>query len=217
MEAWLTQVPLFREATPETVRQVLAAEGVIRQRWSAGEHMHMQGKALGLLKSGKVRVVKPVGAHHEVLISILHPGDLFGAAALFGGADVGNEMVCLTACEAILIPEAVLRRLMTEHTALAFNYMAYLTGRILFLNQRLEGVTGGSTHRRLAHHLARQAVVCSEALVVETELSMTALAQLLNMSRASLYRALDELEQQRFIRREGKRVWIDDIDALLAI
>ena len=42
----------------------------------------------------------------------------------------------------------------------------------------------------------------------------TELAQRLGISRASLYRAFDTLEEQGLIRREGRSIFVPDLSAL---
>ena len=85
-----------------------------------------------------------------------------------------------------------MRALLTGTPAFALNYVAFLSDRIRFLNRRLACLGAGSAARRLAAWL--DASIPDGAAEYELPLSLSRLPDALGVSRASLYRALDELE-----------------------
>ena len=136
-------------------------------------------------------------------MSILHAGELFGAATLFArsGAYVAR-ITALTSTWAVLIPEEALKGMMREDFRIAENYMAYLTARIRFLSGRIDGFAQDGAEDRLLLYLRRNAT----ARVYAPEKGMRALSDALCMGRTTLYRALDSLAQAGIIRREGKSI-----------
>ena len=158
-------------------------------------------RCLGVVLRGRVQVRR-----ESLLMATLSAGDVFGAAALFtGNGDYPTTLTALTPCEALLIPQEGVRRLLRECPPFAEDYAVYLSGRIQFLSQRLEAVSSPSAQGKLAQYLLAAA---GETGAVT--LSATQLGQRLGMGRATLYRAFDALEQTGAIAREGKTIQVLD-------
>lgn len=160
-------------------------------------------RCLGLILRGRVEVRR-----ESLLMSTLSAGDVFGAAALFSDSShYPTTLTALTPCQALLIPQEAVRRLLRECPAFAEDYAAYLSGRIRFLSQRLEAVSSPSAEGKLARYLLSAE---GEALT----LSATALCQRLGVGRATLYRAFEALEGAGAIARTGKTIRILRPEAL---
>ena len=170
---------------------------------------HQFQHSLGVLLSGRVQVSKG-----ELLVSSLGPGDLFGAAALFNDReDYATTLTARASCRLLFFPQEQVAGLLEAHPGLARNYIRYLSGRIRFLDRKIEGLIAGSAERRLAQYLLeRQA---DGAVVLDC--SVTGLAGRLNVSRASLYRALDSLAAAGAIEKNGRTVRILDSAGLVSL
>ena len=160
-------------------------------------------RCLGVVLRGRVQVRR-----ESLLMSTLSAGDVFGAAALFtDSGDYPTTLTALTRCQALLIPEDSVRRLLRECGPFAEDYAVYLSGRIQFLSQRLEAVSSPSAEGKLARYLLSAP---GESLT----LSATQLCQRLGVGRATLYRAFEALEHTGAIAREGKTIRILRHEAL---
>lgn len=214
--------PLFEGLTPSEVSQRLSHPETLLYNVPSGQVVQARRPAgapcLGLLCRGRIRVSKPVSGDRRILISTLEAGGLFGAASLFTQQpEVGNELRTLAPCTVALFPEPLLETWFRQDFRLTRNYLGYLVGRIHFLNARIAGFTAGSAESRLAHYLLGRLPVGAEAGEVALTGSMMALAQTLDISRASLYRAVENLEAQGVLRRRGKLMAIPDRGRLQAI
>lgn len=157
--------------------------------------------ALALVLEGNLRVL-----HGKVVMNDLHPGDVFGAAALFGGGEpYPSTVVAASACRVLLIPQETVTAWMAAVPQVGENYVRFLSDRIRFLNRRLSTLTAGQTDGKLWRYLV---VHSDDAGVVRLPGGMTGLAECLDMGRSSLYRCLDSLTAQGKIRREGKTIVI---------
>lgn len=157
--------------------------------------------ALALVLAGRLRVL-----HGKVTMNELHPGDVFGAAALFGsGEEYPSTVVAATDCRVLLISQETVSLWMSAVPRVAENYVRFLSDRIRFLNRRLSTLTAGQTDGKLWRYLL---VHADENGVVRLPGGMTGLAERLDMGRSSLYRCLDSLTQRGSIRREGKQIII---------
>ena len=89
------------------------------------------------------------------------------------------------------------------------NYVRFLSDRIRFLNSKISTFTADSAKSKIMRYLISQAEIQSnpDGNVLLT-MSCQKLAEFLNMGRASLYRAFEQLESDGLIRRNGKSVEI---------
>ena len=199
---------LFRGA-PEAAAAALADGRAQLRRAARGEVIydprHFQ-RCLGVVAEGTVRVNKG-----ELLMSTLRRGDLFGAAALFNDRpDYATTLTARAPCRVLLLPQALVEELMARYPAVCRSYVAYLSGRIRFLSGKIDALTAGGAQRKVAQYLLSRL----DGTWAELDCSATGLARRLGVSRASLYRALDALEAQGAVHREGKRFFIPSPAAL---
>lgn len=200
---------LFREVPPEVLDGVLSDPRCLRLRAERGTVIydpHRFRRCLGLILRGRVQVSK-----EDLILSVLGRGEFFGAAALFN--DREDYVTTLTAradCDLLLFPQELVEELLERCPAAARSYIGYLSGRIRFLNEKIEGLIAGSAERKLAQYLLGRA----RGETVELDGPATGLARQLHVSRASLYRAFDALEAAGAAEKRGRTVYILDADAL---
>lgn len=203
----LLRCPLLRGAPEQLADRLLSQSGCRTEDFPPGSQIYRPDRfrrCLGILLSGRVRVTKG-----DLTVSQLEPGELFGAAALYNSApDYATTLTAQAPCRCLLLEQDLLDRLLGEEPMLRRNYLAYLTGRIHFLSARLNSLAAGDTEGRLVRYLLANLSGGQAAC------SATELAQRLGISRASLYRAFQDLEQAGLIRREGRAILIPDPAAL---
>lgn len=157
--------------------------------------------ALGIVLHGRAEAA----ADHrdQAVLAAFGPGDTFGAAALFGGRGYVSRVRAVTECAVLFLPEALLRQWFGRWPGMAAAYIAFLSGRVRFLNEKIALFTEDSARQRVYRWLCAN---CGEKGSLLKGLSMTKLAAGLSMGRTSLYRALEELENAGLIVRDGKRI-----------
>ena len=174
------------------------------ERFSRGETIcdpATAERALGIVLEGRAEAVAPT--RERAVLAAFGPGDTFGAAALFGGEGYVSRIRAVTGCTVLLLPEALLRQWFARCPRMAVNYIAFLSGRVRFLNGKIAIFTQDSAQHRLYRWLRAN---CDETGCLPEKLSMTKLAAPLSMGRTSLYRAMEELEEAKLIVRDGKRI-----------
>lgn len=194
---------LFREVPKETLEDVLADQRLIWQNAEKGaviyDPRHFQ-RCLGVVVEGAVQVNK--GA---LIMSVLRRGDLFGAAALFyQRPDYATTLTARSRCRLLLMPQTAIEEWMERWPQIGRNYVTYLSQRIWFLSGKIDALTAGTAGRKLAQFLLAHA----ENDRVELDCSVTGLAGRLGVSRASLYRAMDDLQAQKAISHRGRVICI---------
>lgn len=167
-------------------------------------------RSLGIVLEGRLRVTKNNADKRPIVMSTLSVGSLFGAAALFNDeSKYATQIKAIEPCRVLFLPQRLIKRAIEREPELAENYIRYLSERIRFLNRKIYFLTAGTAEQRLAGFLLDNLDVGAYS-----ELPMNRLADALNMSRASLYRALDTLSESGAIIKEGKKLCINDAEAL---
>lgn len=207
--AHLLASPLFRDCPEQTVQTALADSDFTVHHFEPGQTLyqpHQFSRCLGVLLSGGIRVTRDALA-----ISVLAPGDLFGAAALFNDReDYATTLTACVPCRVVLLTQELVSRLMDESPRVRDNYIRYLSGRIRFLSGKIQSLAADSVEGRLKQYLLTNLSPQQPRL----DCPATELAKRLGISRASLYRAFETLESQGLICRQGRAITVPDLKAL---
>ena len=205
---------LFQSLPQSLVAQTLADPRCHEATYTRGQVIYDPAhfdRALGLILSGKVEASQHT-SDRSLTLRLHRPGDVFGAAALFAEkTDYPIRLTTLTATRALFLEEALLCDLMAKNRRAAENYITFLSGRIQFLNHRIQSLIAGSAETLLGAFLLNAS---QNGQTITLDTSISALARRLNISRASLYRAFDSLEQRGLLQKSGKIITILDQDGL---
>ncbi len=157
---------------------------------------------LGILLSGSA-VAQKNGGKHPVFLRVFGAGELLGVASLYAGSQAYVAQIrAKSDCTVLWIPQPALEIFFTAYPAAARNYIAFLSGRIRYLNTRIDAFTAGNAEEKLRYYLlsvSSQTQPQKQTLTV----SFAKLAQALHIGRASLYRAMDALGEKGMLEKQG--------------
>ncbi len=152
-------------------------------------------KCIGIIADGTVSVKK-----EHIVINHLTAGDIFGAVTLYNDCEeFVNDIVAQSECTVVFISKEGVDSLISRSPEFAKRYIKYLSQRIYFLNGKIEEYTAPSAKGKLLAYFERN----SDGGRCVLSGKMTELSKQLNLSRASLYRALDELCADGKIEKDG--------------
>ncbi|MHB1315703.1 MAG: Crp/Fnr family transcriptional regulator [Christensenellales bacterium] len=214
--AILKNCPLFGGVSDDLITGLLTMEGFEQIKFSAGETVCPDCDAVGIVYSGSVHVVKRTADDRDVMMRTLMPSQVFGVATLFYRQGELSRIVARRDSAILFISRNLMEELFRREPLIVKNYITFLSGRIHFLNRKIEGFTGYGTKSRLALYFSDHAEENGNLNEVPLDCSLTELASVLNVGRASLYRALDGMAADGLIRREKKKIIILDADKLFA-
>ncbi len=188
----------------------LSAEGLCPVRsFHAGEEIRTPtscSDGLGIVLSGSAIAYTP-HLIKKVMLRTFAAGAVFGISDWYDSASPGlSRIEAKEDTEVLTVRPEAIRLLIEESRAFREHYISFLTGRIRFLNQKIEYLTAGSAEIKLSHYL----LSLGETQTVTLPLSMSALAEMLDLGRASLYRAFDTLTEDGFISKQGKTITLHD-------
>lgn len=147
----------------------------------------------------------------QVLLRAFSPYEMFGFSNLFTDQPFATKIVAKTECKVLVLHKDFLTYLIDHDAVVRYQYIALLANKTLYLNQKISCLTAGSAEQRLAFWLDAHATDNTLTL----DMPMNALCTMLDIGRASLYRAFDKLEQDGFITKEQKTIRILDRDRML--
>jgi len=166
-------------------------------------------RTVGLILAGSA-TVKTKDPTKNALLRFLREGDIFGVANLFTEDPFVSNICADKKCRVFLLPKEAVRALLLCDRAFLDRYLSFLCGRVCYLNKKIGYLTAGSAERRLALYLSSFE---SDEIVLDASLS--SLSELLDVGRASLYRAFDRLSLDGYIRKDGRHITVLSKEAML--
>ena len=158
--------------------------------------------------SGKAEIYS-ADEGRSLLLRTVGEGCIVGVANLFSKEDFVSRVIAVKKCSVLEIsPESFGKILESDKWAM-YNFVAFLSGKIRYLNRKIVTLTAGSAERRLAYFLDTS-IPEDKTDVAEITVQMNSLCEMLNLGRASLYRAADKLTDEGFIERNGKTIKVID-------
>lgn len=207
----LRDIPIFSIASSAHVEQYLGAEHTQRCCFRAGETIYSSEAPhirVGVLLSGRAEIHTPESEERAILKSITVK-DMFGIANLYA-ADTAFPTVIRASelTEVLFIDGTAFRDFIENDPKVLRFYLHFLSKKIVYLNRKIATFTAGSAEKKLAVFLSENHVNG------RYHGSMTTLAGMLGIGRASLYRAMDKLSALGFLKHEGNELILCDPSAL---
>lgn len=207
----IMRTELFRGTAEGSLQRILNVSGYELERYGKDDIVYSPTdfrRSLGILLDGSLRVTKENADGKEIVMSTLFKGDMFGAAALFNGEhEYQTKLTAVEDCRIIFFSQRIIMRLIEKETKIAENYIRYLSERIVFLNKKIYFLTSGTAEQRLSSFLLNNLSKYDFGML---PMPMTEIAASLNISRASLYRALDTITESGAVEKKGRLMRIAD-------
>ena len=209
----LEKVSLFRGVSEETVRNLLRTEGCRKITYEKGEFLCRSGQPLDgllLITGGRAQVKKG-----GVLLRDLTAGDVTGVSALYSGdTRMETDIRAGTRVTALFLSRDAMTAALQSDPQLVSNYIVFLSTRIRFLNGVIRRFSASDATRRLAGYLLEQTQGQEQTPGPGSPFRATRAAEELGISRASLYRALETLQQAGCIEKKDRGLVITNAERL---
>ena len=204
--------PIFRGVNITNAKDVFWRQGCLAVDFEDGDVILAQNEAArkaGIFLSGRA-VVTTSDDSKNALLRFFEAGDFFGIANLFTNEDYVSSIRAKKKCRVFFFTEEAIRELLETDKRFLYNYLGFLSGRICYLNCKIRYLTAGSAERRLALYLSS-----FQKDTVELDASLSSLSELLDIGRASLYRAFDTLIADGYIEKTGRTIRLLAPDAMI--
>ncbi len=175
------------------------------------------GREMYIVDKGRLRMSAVSEIGKEVGFGVLEPGDTFGEMALLDGELRSATVTALEPCELLVLSRAAFETLVAECPSIAINLMVILSHRLRHTSRLYENSVFMEVPGRLAQFLlqfSRPEDGNGGIASVTVTLSQYELGTLVNASRESVNKLLNEWEHQGVIQRKNSRIRILDPIAL---
>ncbi len=203
---------LFENISDEILKEVIE-KGFQFVEFEKGEVIYDKNNfkhSIGLILKGCVEIYRS-----KLLLNKLCEGGIFGVAAVFSDSQqYSSRIIATKKCKIAFISENNLKVLFSEDANFAVNYIKFLSDRIAFLNRKIDGFSAPDAEVTVARFICQNAANNSKFQHEVGVKSYSETAQRLNIGRASLYRALDALEAEGLIQKDGKTLRIRNFELL---
>lgn len=220
--AYLETVRLFHEL-PATTLAAIATRVRVRQVPRDG-FVFLEGTradAVNLLATGQIKVIRETEDGREVILRLIHPGEIFGGAGGWGEPEYPASAVALEDAVVLQVPAADFSELVEQHPDFALAVIRELGTRLREAEARIRDLQTERAERRIARALLRIAGKTGRRTEVGVEvgipLSRQDLAELAGTTLSTASRTLSAWDRRGLIIAGRERVTILQPHALVAI
>jgi CRP/FNR family transcriptional regulator, cyclic AMP receptor protein len=213
----LEESDLFRSLTPEERQRILVHAHL--HRFAVGETIFLKGSAgqgMMAVLSGEVRLSVPSTEGKEIVLAILHPGEVFGEIALLDGKERTADAVAVTPCEIATLERRDLLPLLRQQPELCMKLLEGLCHKLRRTTAQVEEVLFLQLPTRLAKTLLKMAVrrVSPTGVGLQIRLSQRELGSMIGGTRESVNKCLNDWQRRGIIRIKDGVVVVVDIPGL---
>ena len=198
---------LFAGLIPEEVERLLGCLNGVERRFKKDEYLLRAGepaRALGILLSGRLRIVRDEYTGERNVVAEIGPADVFAESYACLEERPSEVSVFAASDAAVLFIET--RRLLTScpntcrwHARLIMNLVALLANKNITLNEKLSHVTQRSTRRKLLSYLSSEALRAG-ASEFDIPFDRQELADYLAVDRSAMSAELSRMSADGLIR-----------------
>ncbi|MCQ2976785.1 MAG: hypothetical protein MJ232_02115 [archaeon] len=202
----------FKDVDERVVRRYMISDYLYKAR--KNENIideNTEEKFLGVILKGKTTTKANVQSD-EVILSDDQVSNVIGKSLIFSNENKSDiEVVSLTNTVYLKLSEDDVRELSLKYPIIYTNVMNIMNDSIHTLLKKIKGYTAKSAEKKLALYIKEQ---LGESNTFTLDVSLSKLAVMLDLGRASLYRAIDTLENNNVILRNKKQIKAVDIKKL---
>lgn len=215
LSPFLKKIFLFRDLSEATIEEISRTVNLEVVEFEAGENIYTPedfSKKVGVVMSGEclVQMQKPDGS--AIPLNSLGDGDCFGILTLFSSSpNFPTVIKSKKRSKVIFISRDDILKLVKDHYQISLAIISFMSGRIEFLNKKISTFCADTVVEKLTTYILSQYKTSSDEYIV---LNFSQTAKILNVGRASIYRAVEALEKMALIKVENKKIYISNLKGL---
>jgi CRP/FNR family transcriptional regulator, cyclic AMP receptor protein len=211
----------FLEALSPQARPALIAAGRPRRYpkgslvFAAGD----EGHDVLIIQSGAVKVVVGAPNGREVILDVLHAGEVLGELSAVDGGPRSATVFALESTEVLVVAHRTFRELLAKHASIGDALLTLLSHRLRGSGLRQLEFGSNDALGRLCQRIIELGQRYGQRddngrLAVEVPFSQTDLANWAGLSREAVVKGLRSLRTLGWIESDGKRIVVVDDQAL---
>ena len=198
---------LFENIDSQTVEKCCSMEGCKIVEYYPQDIMqdYKTPKNIGIIISGKATIIS---GDNGVIIRKLAKDDIYGVAKLFDTPEHLTKVVASSKCTVLSISRDFVEGCIEIDRNIGINYITFLAKKISFLNNKISSFTAKTVDNKLYTYLLQ---LPRNNNKIELNTDFSAIAKMLGIGRASLYRAFEKLEKDGLIIKNNKEIIINEV------
>ena len=204
---------MFASLTPQDLDPLCALARL--QTEERGTLLFSEGEeAAGfyVVAAGRVKIYKLSADGKERILHIVHSGDTFAEAAIFGDGRYPAFAETLSPCELVFLPGREFLDLLHNRSSIAITMIAGLSQFLRQFAHQIEELTFKDVPARLAGYILKLTAEPDGSYLLPV--SKSQLASNLGTVSETLSRSLRKLADEELIRVDGKRIEVLDQELL---
>lgn len=214
--------PLFQEMSPQGVEVMLGH--AVSRRIVRGEAVFEQGAAAThfyLLLHGRLKVNQVTAGGQQIIVRVVHPGDLFGFAKALQRDDYPGTALAVIDTIVLSWPMHLWPNLIEQNPRLAVAAMQTIGQRLEEAHTRIREMSTEEVERRVAHVVLRlivQAGTKEEAGIrIDFPISRQDIAEMTGTTLHTVSRILSGWESKGLVEGGRQKLLVRDVSALSAL
>jgi CRP/FNR family transcriptional regulator, cyclic AMP receptor protein len=210
---------LFGKLPPDDLDALLLHARV--EHYPAGREIFAKGspgRSMMAILNGTVRISAPTPAGPDIVLTMLHAGEVFGEIALLDAEDRTADATAVTDCELLVLDHRDFVPFLERRADLCILLLKLLCQRLRNTDEQVEAVMFGRLDARIAKALVRLAQ--SEPVLrdgIALRITQQELAGMVGATRESVNKQLRVWQDDGMVKLGKRLIVIPDIDAIEAV
>ena len=210
----LSRVPMFAGLVPDDMRKLLASSSI--RRYPDLTTLFLEGESADrffVVMDGWAKLYRLCEDGHEVVISVVSPGESFAEAAIFDNKIYPVSAAAITDARLLVVGAEALLRELRDNMDFTFNMLGAMSRHLRCSITMLHQLSAMSSTERLAEFLLGLCRVREGEAKITLPLDKSLIAARLGMQPETFSRALAKLKKEG-VSNSGHDVIIDNVATL---
>lgn len=212
-------LPLFARMSDGEIDQILSHASA--NRVAQGETVFQQGNPANhffLLLNGRLKVTQVTADGQQIIVRVVHPGDLFGFAKALQRSDYPGTAHAAAESLFLAWPTALWSFFVEQNPALALSALQTIGNRLEEAHTRIREMSTEEVERRVAHQVVRLARKAGRAedggIRIDFQISRQDIAEMTGTTLHTVSRILSAWEGRGLVEGGRQKLLVRDIAGL---
>ena len=211
----LQSVALFWDLKEEELGYI--SEKMVARKYESGNYIFMEesdGEQCFFVVKGSVKVTRLSKEGREVILAMLNQGDFFGEMSLLDGESRSANVIALEKTEVLTLNRKDFLIVLSEYPKIAIQLLKELASRLRKSDRHIASLSLSDAEKRIALCIIRFAdekgIIRNGRVSIAKIPIQQDIANMAGTSRETVSRALNVLEKEQLIDRNGRELVIID-------
>ncbi|KEQ07412.1 Crp/Fnr family transcriptional regulator [Pseudorhizobium pelagicum] len=216
------ELALFEKMSDESLDKILTQS--LSRRVPPGEAVFEQGAAAThffLLLHGRLKVTQVTADGQQIIVRVVHPGDLFGFARALQRSDYPGTAIAAVDSVALSWPTQMWPDFIDHHPRLAVSAMQTIGQRLEEAHTRIREMSTEEVERRVAHAVLRLAKQAGRAeangIRIDFPITRQDIAEMTGTTLHTVSRILSAWEGRGIVEGGRQKLLVRDLEALSVV